>query len=179
MRNKFLIGGIVVGILLLAAIFFLLPPAPGEPGANAGTESVAPADPFALIGEGELPAAPDESEYTPAQIAAFEKMHAEMPGNIFLPILPGETDRKRVEERDAELLRMRAIHFKIEKDRADPAERERYYDFRIQYNKDKAAMLRYIAVKTPGPDGSPALPAHIQQMIDELERENDTFAGQR
>jgi len=152
--------------LLAVAIWVLLPP--GEDTGRQGAQGQEDGQNFPPNGDtgGPFDVAGGAGELNAEQLARIRRMHQKLPGNIFLPPLSDEKDRTRVEKRNHLLNEMRTIHGKLETGRASREERQRYYRFRIAYNRDRMAMLRYVAIRRE--DGE--LPEHIKQMIRDLKR---------
>ncbi len=166
--------------LVAVAIYFLLRPAGGEKpvveGEPGGVETVETGRELFEFDE----TAPVRAEdFSPESLQASLATHRALPDNLFLPALPTDPDRARLAARDRRLGEMRSLHFKIEKNQATAAEREAYFSFRARYNRDKIAMLEYVALKTPGAKGLDSLPPHIQEMIQELESEIADFERKR
>ncbi len=110
------------------------------------------------------------AEERDARMAGIKQMHAELPGNLFLPVLPGDDGEKLLADRDRMLAEMEKVHLKVEKGDASREEKEKYTKFRIRLNQDKAAMLKFVSTRKL--DGTTVpMPEHITLMIREIEEE--------
>lgn len=176
MKKPLLLIASICAVLLCAAVLFALrfgAPASSKQSPSSGSASIFDGLPGqSAIGGDKKPGLVEN----PAALEQARAMHKALPGNVFLPPLPDDADRVRMDKRNHLLNRLRKVHYKIESGRASNDERAEYYAFRVKYNRDKIAMLKYVAVrgKTPGLDAN-AMAPHITKMIKDLEKEIREF----
>ena len=143
-KNRAIFAGTLLTLLGGALLYLLL-----EAGVAPGQDQTAgKSGELSRVGEFEQSdlAFKEHSALSGVDLMRIRNLHKKLPGNIFLPPIPGdEADMTRLARRDYTLNRMRSLYFKLQKKEASGLEKNEYYSFRIKYNRDKIAMLRFMS----------------------------------
>ncbi|MBI3394741.1 MAG: hypothetical protein HY042_02790 [Spirochaetia bacterium] len=76
-------------------------------------------------------------------LAEIRRMHRELPGNYWLPPIPGEEDQPAPQEQGRKWGENLKLARKIKNKTATPEERQQYFSLRLKMAQDKVSIVEY------------------------------------
>lgn len=97
--------------------------------------------------------APPTEEELAEDLAEIRRMHAELPGNYWLPPIPGEENAGPSEEQQRQFSENERLRRKVRNNSATPEEKRTYLAHRKKITEDRIAVIEYYmkrAQESPG-----------------------------